>query len=510
MSKFSIKTTPSATEVWSGIGGHFDSLGQIINEFVDNSISNFDGNEALLEEKTIVISLRENANATVKIQIEDTGTGIKDLDAAFTLGCRKASESPLNEHGFGLKHALASANPNNDDWSICTRTAEDVKAGKYTKISSPYLFDGFQADIIHISEKPWEGRCNSSGTLVSFVCSNEMFRTLARGIKGGLKDFRSIAALLYEDLGFVYADIIKNARATINLRITPLSGVSEFKPVGALEPDWVDTIPPGIGTEMVDLGKGTVEIAYHFGNISPKPQSNYDFDNTKAKKYYLASMSTSGVEIRINGRMICYNVFKEIWNKEKHNSFNSFLVIVNLKSKNPEVLPKTRTSKNGLREGDPQLEKLYQWILGKVNNPPAKSHFATHETDLFAELCDNLNKFNSDPNAVIDCEHSAFTTTGNGADKARIDLYKNTMGELTIYEGKKDITSIKDVYQLRMYWDGLVYDGLAPNKGVLVSVRHPQSVKDMVQVVNSMKDTAGNNYAFECKTWHDLHIQYSN
>ena len=35
-----IHNQPDVKEIWSGIGGHFDSLGQIINEFVDNSISN--------------------------------------------------------------------------------------------------------------------------------------------------------------------------------------------------------------------------------------------------------------------------------------------------------------------------------------------------------------------------------------------------------------------------------------------------------------------------------------
>ncbi len=508
MAKISIKSTPSAKEVWSGIGGHFDSLGQIINEFVDNSISNFDGHNP--PDKFIYISLTELPHDKVKIQIEDTGTGIQDLNKAFTLGCRTAPDSPLNEHGFGLKHALASANPDNDAWSICTRTEENVKNGTYIKVSAPYLFEGFQAEECDVGNHPWEGRYNSSGTLVTFVCTKGMYKTLAKGIRGGVTIFRNIAALLYEDLGFVYSEIIKNARANITLKITTLEGKSEFKAVGALEPDWVTTISPGTGTEKYDLGNGAVDIEYHFGTINAKPTSDSgELDNTKAKKYYQASMSTSGVEVRINGRVICYNIFKEIWNKEKHNSYNSFLVIINLKSNNSNALPKTRTSKNGLREGDPQLAKLYQWILGKVNDPPKKADLATNETDLFAELRDYLHKFNRDPNAVIECERHAFTTTGNGADKARIDLYEYTNGQLTIYEGKKDKTTIKDVYQLRMYWDGLVYDGLSPDKGILVSAEHPQSVKDMVQVVNSMKDMNGKKYCFECKSWMNLGIQHS-
>lgn len=447
------------------------------------------------------------------VQIVDTGTGIKNLNAAFTLGCRNASESPLNEHGFGLKHALASANPENNEWSICTRTKEDFDNNRYIKISSPYLFDNFKATICDISDNPWEGKYNSTGTSISFVCNRELYRTLIKGLKGNWQDFRAIATLLYEDLGFVYSEVIKSQRARIDLRVVPINGNPEQNPVGALEPDWLDTVRPGMGTEKYDLGKGLVDIEYHFGVINPKADSQmYDFDNTTAKKYYKASMSTSGVEIRINGRLICYNVFKEIWNNEKHNVYNSFLVIINLRSKNLKALPKTRTSKNGLREGDPQLDKLYKWIFGKLNVPPKNSQDATLERDLFVELRDKLRYSAKEfgyGDAPIDCEHYAFTTTGNSTDSARIDLYVNIPGKISLYEGKLDKTTMKDVYQLRMYWDGLVYDGSEPTEGILVSAEHPQSVKDMIQLVNNMKDMKGNKYNFVCKTWMDLGIQYN-
>ena len=507
MATLKIETTPSANEVWSGIAGHFDSLGQIINEFVDNSVSNFDGHTSE-NDKSICITLTEMPQDKVKVQIEDTGTGIKNLNAAFTLGCKAAPDSPLNEHGFGLKHALASAAPHNcdGDWSICTRTKENLANNNYIKISAPYRFQNFQAEILDTSECPWEGKYNSTGTLVTFICSGELYRTLTKGIRGGLRDFKCIASLLYEDLGFVYANIIMDARAMIYLKVVPLQGTPEQKTVGALTPDWIESSKR---METYDLGNGPVDIEYQLGCINPKADGGYDFNNTNSKKYYKASMSTSGVEIRINGRVICYNVFKEIWKKEKHNAYNSLLVTINLKSSNPASLPKTRTSKNGLREGDAQLENLYQWIFTKYSNPKKNAQFDSNERDLFAVLKENLETYCHDENAVFDVEHFAFMTTGNDADKARIDLFENANGKIIIYEGKKDKTTIKDVYQLRMYWDGLVYDCVDPNKGILVSTYHPQSVKDMIQVVNTMKDTKGNKYCFECKTWAELGIQYN-
>ena len=78
------------------------------------------------------------------------------INDAFTLGCQASGESPLNEHGFGLKHALASANPNNDTWVIYTRTEEDIKDNQYKKISASYEIKGFAGAIE--SGQPWPGR----------------------------------------------------------------------------------------------------------------------------------------------------------------------------------------------------------------------------------------------------------------------------------------------------------------------------------------------------------------
>ena len=100
-----------------------------------------------------------------------------------------------------------------------------------------------------------------------------------------------------------------------------------------------------------------------------------------------------------------------------------------------------------------------------------------------------------------------FVSTGNKKDRVRMDLYVKELNQITIYEGKKEETTSKDVYQLRMYWDGLVYDGIRPHKGVLLAANHPESVKSLLNIVNSMKDADGNNYNFITETWNDRGIQ---
>ena len=165
--KIGINNQPSASELWDGIGGHFDSLGQIINEFLDNSISNFAAN--VQTSRNIIVGLRELADDRVKITVEDTGTGIKDLDAAFTLGNQTAGETPLNEHGFGLKHALASANPANDAWAIYTRTKEDFDNNVFKKISAPYDIEDFSGALCE--NEQWPGTYTGTGTIIEFTCT---------------------------------------------------------------------------------------------------------------------------------------------------------------------------------------------------------------------------------------------------------------------------------------------------------------------------------------------------
>lgn len=450
--------------------------------------------------RQIVLELKEiAADGDIEIKISDSGTGIKQLDRAFTLGSKMAGESPLNEHGFGLKHALASANPENDAWTILTRTEDDLQNGVYKKIEAPYKIGDFEAEIC---ESPWPGDF-STGTIVSFKCSREMYSTIARGIPGGMKNFIPIANVLHEDIGFTYSGIIKDNKVNISMVLIDCNGTINNYQIGAVEPYWEKYINPASGTDSVDLGSGKVEIEYKFGQISDKP-TRKDFDNNTSRKYYKKSMSSSGVEIRINGRVLCSNLFKEIWGIEKHNSYNNLLVSVNLKSKDVHALPKTRTTKNGLREGDVRLENLYAWIRSNMKDPVKESSLATHETDLFEEVKKQMNQYNPDPNKVIETEMYVFTNTGNLKDKVRIDLYTKTIDGITIYEGKKDYTTSKDIYQLRMYWDGLVFDGIKPNTGYLVAKNHPASVCALMSIVNSMKDANGNNYNFDVMTWKDL------
>ena len=164
--RYTINNKPDANKLWAGIGGYFDSLGEILCEFIDNSISNFNKHNQML--RHIIIRFRE----------DDSGTGILNLGAAFTLGSNEGAETLLNEHGFGFKHALASANPNNDTWKILTCTKGDSEANRYKVIEAPYVIGDITVNEVSGS---WVGKIGcATGTIFSFDCSEEIGITFSR------------------------------------------------------------------------------------------------------------------------------------------------------------------------------------------------------------------------------------------------------------------------------------------------------------------------------------------
>ena len=97
MERIVLNNLPDSNALWKGIGGYFDSHGEILCEFIDNSISNFAANNS--DNRTIVIEFKENRKTirnkehiTYSVRVIDTGTGIIKLQESFTLGFSLNSE----------------------------------------------------------------------------------------------------------------------------------------------------------------------------------------------------------------------------------------------------------------------------------------------------------------------------------------------------------------------------------------------------------------------------------
>jgi hypothetical protein len=482
--------TPVPSDLWAGIGGHFDSFAQVVSEFIDNSISNFEGEHP--PGKTIIIRIEEDApHGLVQVTVEDTGTGIPDLEAAFRLGDKSHRMSPLNEHGFGLKHALATANHANDSWAVYTRTKTDVVGGMYSVVRAPYNFH-MNSESISIATTPWPGSFNDTGTVVKFECPRPLYDTLRKGIPGGAQ-FRRCLDYLREELGYAYAGVIENGTASITIK-SAAAGYDET--VATVQPKWRGLYPPKQGSTARDLGAGTVTIDYHFGEVLPRLEPE--------AKHYLQNMETSGAEVRLNGRVLLSNVFKEIWTKENHPDYNHFLVTLDLLSPDLSKLPKTRTSKNGIRSGDPKLETLFEWVRSVCPDPPRETSDAVSERELVKQLKKLKDIHIPDPKSV-ETEFKVYTRLGSPVP---VDLYVYDGKNITIYEAKKGNADVQSVYQLMMYWDGLVSDKRTPALGVILASTFSAGVDAVIARLNGMQDGDGHNYNFSKRTWKEEGMNY--
>ena len=488
MKKGTFNNIPDSMSLWAGLGNSFDTISQVLCEFIDNSISNFEKHNNL--RGTIIIEIIEVKKNTIEISIEDNGSGINELENVFTIGTQKNKDSTRNEHGFGFKHALAAADPENKSWEVITKLSND---NFIYKVKAPYLMKN-QKFVTEMADK-WKRNIvgYESGSCFKFKTSFEMLKTVTKG-RPGDHGFRSSINCIIEDLGFIYSSLIYDAGYDIIIHSQQLGENVNKEKVKPLEPDWQTYKGKGNGEEKgVILDGSSVDIKYKFGVIK---------DNSKYKKYYRPSMRSSGVEIRFNGRVICNNIFSEIWDIEKNNIYNRFLVIIDLKSKDAKSFPKTRTQKNGIKEDDKKLSDLYVWIKRSCPDPYKNAKSGKDEVDLFKILAKEKETHLKDFNPVVKTEFPVFKKL---KDSVRIDLYLFYDDKLTIYEGKKDKTSVQDVFQLMMYWNGCIIDGIGvPNIAYLIAKEHPQGVIDMIKKVNTrFKDMNDKPYKIEHRFWKD-------
>ena len=151
--------------------------------------------------------------------------GLTTSRDAMKLGKKNNSKksTQLNEHGFGMKHALASANPENDFWRVCTRTLNDDSKNQFRILECPYSFS--------IQEKTTSGSdwgtsafdfLPTSRTVIQFSCRRELFDTVQEGISGNAK-FDTCINYLIEDLGFIYSLALQRKECSIIVNRTPVS-----------------------------------------------------------------------------------------------------------------------------------------------------------------------------------------------------------------------------------------------------------------------------------------------
>ena len=456
---------PNMGHLWVTLGYHFENLCQVMHEFIDNAISDFIKNK--IKDGEIIITFRKIGNK-VEVIIEDHGKGIIDIENALTLGGRRFWESIFNEHGNGIKHSLSCVDPLNKTWSIMTRTIKDALLDQYKVVKAPYSLENTFVET-------YKGNCltgSETGTIIKFTCTYDIFKTIRIPFGSHTSQFKDLMELLYEDLGVYYSYIIEQDNVKITLKAfdddKDYSNIANVRPIfPVVEKYKIDK------SQMIDLGNGVVKIDLRYIIMSK---------NISTKKYYLKNMRSSGVEIRINGRLLEHLNFEEIWGLKSHPFYNGHLVIVNLISDERGRFPNTRTTKTGLNRSDSKTAFLFHWIADQISllhdekemNQNIKMKFIDQVVKLTSVSQENII-YDAISTKKFICNCQVCTHEG-------YDLY---------FECIK--TKVNDLYFFEKLWDEQLLLNKPIGRIILIADEHPEPVRERVRLINK-KNIEGKNY----------------
>ena len=309
-----LDNTPSGFALFQAIGGHYTSPAQAIEELVDNAISSIRANGG---SGKVILCLTDGGDY-VDISVCDSGTGISDLGAALTISGCGGAQTPLNEHGCGLKNALSYLSEEAELWLLESRTKEDAAADRYRCVSAPYA-----AIDQRMRAKVHQGSgaiLFETGTTVRVRCSKEKLEGLKPATKRAKADFRQLCGYLKEELAYTYAAILAEGRITIGIICREQNAHESCHRLEALEPLW-ETDPIELPETPADFGGGKLTVRCRYGTIEA------DKENAT---YYKGNMASSGLEIRINGRCIERGLYSKVFGKALHPSCNRFLAQIDL------------------------------------------------------------------------------------------------------------------------------------------------------------------------------------
>ncbi len=478
-----VDVTPKADSFWATQGHHFDNFTQAVNEFIDNSIANFAAHVDLTN-PTVVVEIAESDSAgAVQLKIVDSGTGIHDIGVAFRVGDRSMQDGEPSEHGVGLKHALAYLDAQNSSWTVATRTTDEMVAGSWRRVRAPYGFE-LEVETVQDSEEDWPGLAGSAGTVIQVFSPYETFRTVARGFPGNSSLFLTLVDHFSEDLAYTYTGLIESGA---HFRLMVNGARVNF---AALQPVIVDYVRH-VRDETAPWNQG-LRIDAKFCLIENHPT---------AKRWYRKSMSASGIQIRINGRVIESNIFGDIWGIEKHNSYNAFLGIIDLRPEQGATRPKTVSTKNRFRRDDSEVVQLLQWIKNVLPDPPKQIQRSTDEKELADDLAKILARSNPDHQSA-NCERE-FRVYRRRADVSApaVDIKFFSGVTTTLIECKLGSPKALDVYQLLMQWDGAVEDDVVVHRAWLVADHFSEGIVAIVASLNTRVDATGKPYQIELRKW---------
>lgn len=464
----------------------FDSLAHqnldchhAIFELVDNAIAASKPNQKAL----IQIFLLPSADADkFKIVVADWGVGM-DFDAlqnCLQLGYQSISGSRLNEHGFGAKNALVTLSGGNGPWKLASRKNENEP---YCVVEGPFHLEMPTHDEYALDFLPagMDFAYPDPSTVVCVDVSRSFARTMTRRINS--TSLPVLKNWLLEHLGVTYRGFLSQDSITMEPRakiMITLEEGSVFVPPISVPMNTIGQ-PKSI---TVNLAGKPTKIYYQWGLLDEEKRDHLvstPEGPMKAKFYYQGNIPTQGIDIVLGGRVIATAMLTEIWTNgsdeplARHNEFNSFVGELII----PEVGRGTLTTlnnKTGIDPADKDWAMIFERLQDYKPSPKGKANTE-------AKLCESWTKTlcAARPEDTVTTERAVWPTA------TRIDvLDTGPHGKVDIYELKIGKAEPLGIYQLKMYWDGLVISGVQPTSATLLVKDYCSDMVEMVKLMNTM------------------------
>ena len=474
---------------------------QCVCELCDNAIAaTREGAKALID---IVFSpIPDSEDVDLFVCDNGCGMGLNDLMEALQLGGEPTSSSRLNEHGFGLKNSLATLSGGNGWWKLWSRK----NVGSIVSVEGP-----FRSRMLIIDDDtegfPDHSFIPSDCSTIIHVKVKLTFVRTVQGRGAPTTDLSNLRNWLIEHLGVSYRGYLSlnqltqepSARITVLINTNRLVVPPIEVPLGNTNVEYL---------EDVELAGECYRLQYRYGTLDEVKRDTL-IHSQKAKYYYQNNIATQGIDIRLGDRVIATRQFETIWKTEdgrsqlaRHNNYNDFageLLIPEL----PRGVLTTINNKTDFNLDDANWIKIFE-RLNEIR-PPKQIREKT-EAAIKEKWISMLKATN--PQDEITDEYSVWPTG------TRIDVFRKRAApdnSIIIYELKVGSGTPQQLYQLKMYWDGLLISGEQPKEAVLLVEEYSTALVSMANQMNTLptpqvKGMPSSNYNFRLEKHADVQL----
>lgn len=494
MAKFNIELKANKG-MFKGLANQNLLFHQAICELADNAIAASKPNSKFKVE--IIFVADEENERYVNVYVADDGKGmtLDIFSKALELGESATTDSRLNEHGFGLKNSLATlSDRNSNEWTIWSK---DPTTHKYLSVSGPF---GPEMEIDDDSLLPSLDFLPSDVTTLVYVKVKRSYIQTVQGRGAPTLELENLRKWLLEHLGVAYRGYLDLDENTGD------NSGSMFVLIGK---DRVRVLPVNIPMASItnksfqlELGGIVFPIEYSYGALDEEKREHLIHvglsEKEKAKHYYQGNRPSQGIDIRLGKRTIATSLFDTIWRTEdgsrqleRHNKYNSFVGELRIPEL-PRGILSTVNNKTDFNIHDQDWKSIFDY-LNENYRPPQELRDLT-EKELKEKWKRMLKATNPEDN--IGEEYSVWPTA------VKIDVVqKKSDGRLIIYELKVGSGAPIHLYQLKMYWDGLLQKNEKPSEAILICESYNSALEQMANEMNDINAAFGSTgYNFKLAT----------